>query len=131
VSSTVSIDQALLDEKLLGGSLGDPETWRTWLAVLRGAFGLPLNPGQSAIFRRLCDRDPPASRPRELWFIAGRRSGKSRMAGALGAYVASLSGLRARLAPGEVGRVMTLAPSVEQAKLVHGYARAFLEDSRF
>ena len=120
----------MLDERLLGHALGEPASWSAWLAVLRGAFGLPLSEAQAGVFHELAGgRAPPSARPRELWLIAGRRSGKSRMAGALAAYTACLGGQRA--SRGETGYVLTIAPSVDQAKLVHGYARAFIEESQW
>ena len=38
----VEIDRALADVRMLGAGLGDIGTWRTWLVVLKAAFGLPL-----------------------------------------------------------------------------------------
>ena len=41
--SAITIDRALLDPKLLGAALGGPaETWATWLAALKAAFGIAL-----------------------------------------------------------------------------------------
>ena len=128
-TSSVSIDQALLDRRLLGAVLGDSATWRVWLAILAGAYGLPLDADGLATFRELTGRDPPATRPRELWFIAGRRSAKSRIAAALGVFTACFAGAHVKLSPGEVGRVMIIAPTMDQAQIVHDYARAFVEDS--
>ena len=129
-ASAVPITAALTDQRLFGRVLGPPETWRAWLSVLAGAYGLPLTPDQLATFRELTGgRDPPSSRPSEIWISAGRRSGKSRITGAIAAYTAVLAGAHTKLSPGEVGRVMVLAPSVAQAATVHGYARAFIEES--
>jgi hypothetical protein len=65
---------------------------------------------------------------RELWAVAGRRSGKSRIAAAICAFLA-LWADRTRLSPGEVGYVLCLSASRAQASLVHQYAVAFIEAS--
>ena len=123
-----TIDTALSDRQLLGAALGDPTSWTTWLAVLRASFGLPLSDEQREVFATVAgDRPPPTSRVREFWCIAGRRSAKSRMAAALGVFLACF--MKYRLAAGETGTVLVLAASQDQAKVVFNYARAFLTES--
>ena len=39
--SPISIDRALLDERLLGAALGNSASWSTWLVVLKAAFAMP------------------------------------------------------------------------------------------
>lgn len=51
----------------------------------------------------------------ELWGIIGRRGGKTRAAGTLGAYVAGLCDHTDKLAPGERGVLPILAASISQA----------------
>lgn len=77
----ITVDHALTDQKLLGAALEDPTPWRTWLSVLRAAFGLPLTTDQQAIFNQVAgERTPPKKRVREFWCLIGRRGGKSTMA---------------------------------------------------
>jgi hypothetical protein len=72
----ISIDRALSDPRLLGASIGDLTSWRTWLVVLKAAFGLPPQGDELATFHKVAgDRSPPGRRCRELWVVAGRRSG--------------------------------------------------------
>jgi hypothetical protein len=79
MTETIEIDHALASGRLLGAGLGDIDTWRTWLVVLKAAFGRPLDKDELATFRTVAgNRAPPDHRVRELWAIAGRRSGKSR-----------------------------------------------------
>lgn len=126
----ITLDQALTDKKLLGAALGPIESWATWSAVLRAAFGQPLNKNDRKLFRSVAgDRKPPKDRVSELWAVAGRRSGKSRMAAAVATYIATFIDHRNRLAPGETGYVLSLSPSVAQAQLVFQYALAFLQSS--
>jgi hypothetical protein len=124
----ILIDQALADPMLLGAALGDTQTWQTWRAVLKAAFGLELNREQARAFASVAgSRQPPAGRVRELWCIVGRRGGKSKMAAAIAVYLAVF--VQHRLSAGERGLVLCLAASTEQARVVFGYAKAFLTES--
>jgi hypothetical protein len=123
-----TIDDALSDPTLLGAALGDPDTWQTWRCVLKAAFGLALNRQEARAFAAVAgSRAPPTQRVRELWAIVGRRGGKSRMAALIAVYLACF--VKYRLAAGERGLVLVLAASTEQAKVVFGYAKAFLTES--
>jgi hypothetical protein len=128
MAKLITIDAALSDKTLLGAALGDPASWSTWLAVLRAAFGLPLNAEQAATFAAVAGgRAPPSHRVRELWTVAGRRSGKSRIAAAVGVFLALF--VKHKLAPGERGVVLILAASTDQSRVVFSYCKAFLESS--
>jgi hypothetical protein len=123
-----TIDKVLTDHRLLGAALGAPATWSTWLVVLKAAFGLALNDAELKVFGSVAGgRRQPKERVRELWAIAGRRGGKSRMAAALAVYFAAF--VPHKLAHGERGMVLVLAMSLEQAKVVFNYALAFLRSS--
>jgi hypothetical protein len=126
---TLTIDDALADRNLLGVGLGDVRLWSTWRAVLKGAFGLLLNADERALFGVLAGgRAPPPARVQELWAIVGRRGGKSRIAAAIGCYLACLSS-RKGLTAGETGEVAIIAASRPQAKVVFNYIVGFLEAS--
>lgn len=128
MSDVFTIDRALSDPRLLGAALGDSASWLTWLTILRATFGLPLSEEQQTIFASVSgNRAPPTQRVRELWCISGRRGGKSRMAAALAVYFATF--VKPKLARGEHGLVLVLAASQEQARVVFGYAKAFVIDS--
>jgi hypothetical protein len=122
------IDKVLRDQALLGTALGDLSTWKTWVVALRAAFALPLDDGERAIFASIAGgRGVPERRVRELWCVCGRRSGKSRMAAALSVYFACF--VEHKLVPGEVGMVLTIANTVDQARVVLTYVKGFLESS--
>jgi hypothetical protein len=125
----VAIDEALRDRHLLGAALGDPASWATWLAALRASSGLPLiDEQQQKVFASIAgDRPPPAHRVRELWAVVGRGGGKSRVAAAVATHTALLQ--QTKLAPGEVGHVLVLSPTIAQAKIVFGYVLGFIEAS--
>src|SRR5262249_34226458 len=116
------------DKRMLGAGLEDLGSWATWLAVLKAAFGLPLDDGQRALFAAVAgDRAVPTARVRELWCVAGRRSGKSRMAAAVAIYLALFT--NHKLARGERGMCLVIAGSVDQACTVFGYVKGFLESA--
>jgi hypothetical protein len=124
----LTIVDAMRDANLLGAGLGDAVSWSTWLLVLRAAFALPMSPDERDIFRAVAgDRDLPTQRVKELWCIAGRRSGKTRIAAAISVFVAALE--QHRLASGEMGHVLLLAASRSQAGVAYGYVLGFLESS--
>jgi hypothetical protein len=126
--SPTTIAQALSDRRLLGAGLGDASTWRTWLVALKAAFALPLDVAELEIFHTIAgNRAPPSKRVREVWFVVGRGGGKSRVAAALGDYLALFQ--KHKLSAGERGHVLVLAGSVDQARTVFGYSRGFLEES--
>jgi hypothetical protein len=123
------IDEALLDSNLLGAALGDASTYATWLTVLRAAYGLPLSKDDRALFETISGgREPPPAAVAECWIIAGRRSGKSRVAAGLASYVATL--VEHHLAPGETGVILVLSATVGQARTVFRYCRGYLESAR-
>jgi hypothetical protein len=112
VSAAFTIDRALTDPRLLGAALGDPATWRTWLAVLKAAFALPLDEQQQTTFASVAGgRKPPTQRVRELWCVAARRSGKSKVSAAVAIYLALF--VRHQLSRGERGMVLVIAGSID------------------
>jgi hypothetical protein len=126
----VSIDYALRSPKLLGGALGPIASWEKWLVVLNAFFGGELNREQRRAFAAIAgDRSPPERKCRELWCVIGRRAGKSRMAAAIASYVTTCCDHSANLAPGEIGYVLVLALSRDQANAIFEYILAFIDRS--
>ena len=59
------IDRALTHRRLLGAGVGDIGTWRTWLVVLKAAFGQPLDEDELEVFHAVAgERAPPEHRVR-------------------------------------------------------------------
>jgi hypothetical protein len=128
VKRTYTIVKAITDPQLLGAALTPIESWKTWVVVLMAAFGLDLNDEEAEAFAAVAgSRRPPKKRVRELWAIIGRRGGKSRVAAALAVFLAAFT--QHRLAPGEVGMVLVLAASRDQAQTVFSYILGFLNAS--
>ena len=120
------IDTALSDAHLLGAALGNPASWQTWRTVLKAAFGLALNRDEARAFASVAG-DSQATIPTHprIMGVIGRRGGKSRMAALVAVYLALFC--KYKLAAGERGLVLVLAASQEQARIVFGYAKAFLK----
>jgi Terminase large subunit, T4likevirus-type, N-terminal len=124
----LGIDEALASPRLLGAALGPLDSWMVWSVALKAAFGLPLDELDRRIFRAIAgDRDLPKRRVQELWAVAGRRSGKSRVAAAIAIYLALF--VKHKLAPGEKGMVLVIAGTTDQAGVVFDYMRGFIEAS--
>ncbi len=123
-----SISRALADPHLLGAAMPDLSSWRAWVVILKAAFAEPLDDSEKELFREIAGgREPPAERVRELWVVAGRRGGKTRIAEAASVHAATMQ--KHSLAPGERGRALTLAVSKDQAGACREYGRAFLKAS--
>ena len=126
--SPLPLDYAMTDPNLLGAALGDPASWERWLAVLRGAFALPMSTQDAALFREVAGgRDPPVRRVDELWAVVGRRSGKTKIAAAVSVFIAAIE--RHQLSRGEIGHVLLLAASRDQARVAFEYVRGFFDSS--
>jgi hypothetical protein len=117
---------AIADPALLGPAFAGV-SWDRWRAILRAAYAEPLTDPELAAFREVANRDPPARQVRELWVIAGRRSGKDSIASAIAA-VAALGDHREHLRPGERATVMCLAVDREQARIVSRYTAAYFRE---
>jgi hypothetical protein len=123
----MNIVQAIHDDRLFKPFFGDLTTWSSWLAAVKVLYGLELTDAEAQVVRDCTGRDPaklPSDGFRTSLFLIGRRSGKSRVAAAVGAYEAALCGHEKKLAPGERGIVPIVAPSKPQARIVLDYVRA-------
>jgi hypothetical protein len=124
----IPITRVMHDRNLFGGALEPPDTWSAWRTILQAAFGEPID--DQELFTAVSGGRPPPARPvSEFWGVAGRRGGKSRMAGLIAAYTATCLDHAAKLAPGETGYVLCLAPSRDQASVVRDYAYGFIAGS--
>jgi hypothetical protein len=122
-----TLRQALSDPNLLGNVLGG-ESWSAWRAILLAAMGEKLKSDELETFRKLTNREqPPDKRVDELVCVVGRRGGKSSAIAALAVYIAALC--RHRLAPGETGLVICVAPDQKQARVCLDYCAGIMENT--
>jgi hypothetical protein len=126
----ITIANALADKQLLGAALGDLLTWRTWIAVVKAAYGEPLSVQEHEAFGLVSGgREPPTRKVKEVAAVVSRRAGKGRMAAALTAYESALVDHTSRLAPGEVGIVACILPTRAQSQIVKNYTLGYFEAS--
>ena len=113
-----------LMESVLDSVFGG-DSWATWKAVLRAAFGLRLSATELEIYRELTGRERPPTRPvRELWLLIGRRGGKGIVAALIVIYLSCVK--RYRLSPGETPTVGVIAADRRQARIVKKYISGLL-----
>ena len=125
----VTLRKALEDPELLGSALAGP-TWHAWRALLVAAMGEALTPDELGTFKTFTGRDaPPSQRVDELWCCVGRRGGKSRAMAVLAVYLAGLCDYTDKLAKGEKGVVLLIAPDKKQAKVLLDYAEGTLQST--
>jgi hypothetical protein len=127
----MTILEAMDDPALFASAFTGP-TWDRWKVFLAAVFGLPLTapglpPDALAIYRQHTGREAPPGPAREVWTIAGRRGGKTRIAALLAVYLACFRTYR--LAPGETGVVMVIAVDKTQAKVCFDFIRAFIAET--
>ena len=96
ISIVAAMNSTLLFQPFFAGS-----SWDSWRIVLKAAFALPMSDSEREFFRTIAERDPPTSRVRELWIVAGRRAGKDSIASMISAHAAALFNQHDRLRPGE------------------------------
>jgi hypothetical protein len=100
-------------------------SWRAWRAWTCGVFAQPMSETEAATFRELTARSTlPTAPSTEAWTIAGRKSGKSRMAAFVVTVLAAVR--KWKMAPGERPMVLLIAPSRKQAGIVLDYAEAMI-----
>ena len=104
-------------------------SWDRWRAVLRAVNGEPLSDAEGALFAEVAGgRAPPPRRVRELWAVIGRRGGKDSIAAAI-AVVLALADHSQHLRPGELGTVLCVATTKEQAGVIFRYIRGLIDAS--
>ncbi len=124
-----TLRKALNDPGLLGTSL-EGESWHAWRTLLLAIMGEALTDAELVTFQRLTGRDAaPLERVEEFVGVIGRRGGKSRAMGVLGAYIAALCDHSSKLAAGERGLVLLIAPDQKQSRVLLGYVEGALRSS--
>ena len=124
----MTLREALEDVAVFGATFAGA-TWAAWRTVAAVLDGLPLDAADLATLRACTGRtEAPTEPARELWCIAGRRSGKSLFAAACAVH-AAVSVDRSRLAPGERPLVLVCAVDQRQARNLLAYAEGLIAAS--
>lgn len=117
-----------LNDPMLLGSFIDPATWQTWLTIFKAAFALPPAKGDLELFTAVTGRSKwPSESCKELWIIAGRRSGKSVNASILAGYFAAF--IKYALRIGERATIPIISPTRVQSRIIAGYIFSIFEES--
>lgn len=125
----IDIRQAMTDAALFGPIFGG-DSFSAWRALLSGFYGLELDATELDTFKALTGRtETPQGAFLELWLAIGRRGGKSHAAAFLAVYLAAFQDYRAKLAPGEVATVMTIAADRKQARAVMRYVSGLINEN--
>ena len=111
----VPMRRALSDQDLFAPILAG-ESWAGWRTLLIAICGEELTEDERIGFTALTGREREPLEPvEEFWGIIGRRSGKTRAAAVLAAWIAALCDHSGALAPGERGSLPLVSASVWQA----------------
>jgi hypothetical protein len=128
----MNILSAIKDPQLFQPFFGtDLTSWRPWSIASRALYGLPIKSEQGrTLIRQCCGRAhtelPPGGFSTAL-FLTGRRSGKSRIAAAVGAFEALFGNHHLRLAKGETGLVPIINPTKYQSTIVWNYLNTIFD----
>jgi hypothetical protein len=126
VSDGVDIADVFTDPNLLGDDFSGA-SWASWLAILKAAFAIKMSRRERRVFAQLSgDREPPKERVKQLWVIAGRRSGKTSVAAGITIFLSAFTDYRPFLRRGERALVALLAVNRAQAATALGYVRGML-----
>ena len=129
MNPAVTFRRAISDPQLLGGVLGG-ESWHAWRSLLLAALGEALEPDELATFTALTGRlVAPIEIVQEFLAVIGRRGGKTRSMAALMIYLGGLCDWHDKLAVGERGVVLLIAPDTKQARIALDYAQGILEST--
>lgn len=103
------------------------DSWATWKVVLSGLFALPMTEEQREVWLEHTAREVSAEGFEEAYAIAGRRSGKSKVASLIAVCLAAFKNYSTVLSPGETGTLMVIASDRRQATVIFSYIRAFFQ----
>jgi hypothetical protein len=102
-------------------------TRELWAVIWKAADGLPLTATERARFRTHTARQEPPARCRELWILAGRRSGKSENMMLRATWRAISRPWRETLSAGELGVIPVIASDRDQARNSLRYLKGLIQ----
>ena len=87
---------------LIKRCLKDIRTWSAWIALLKALFGLKMTKKEVALYTEYTGREErPQGAFRELFVVAGRRSGKSFISALVAVFLGLFFDYKFYLGPGE------------------------------
>jgi hypothetical protein len=118
---------AAMKDPLLFRSWFAGDSWNTWIVVLKALFAVAMNEMEQVIYGQISGRKTVPSALRELWILAGRRSGKTTIAGFFAIVFIVFRDWEKVLKPGETGVAMAILPDRAQARVLFGYVEGFVD----
>src|SRR5713101_327465 len=123
-------DPDLFRSYLSGSEDGSLDSWKNWMAFLKVLYGLRLTKAEQTIANRCTGRTKfSPDGYQECLLLCGRRSGKSKIIGLVGAFEAILSGKEKGLSAGEIPMTAILSPTRFQSRIIHPYMRSVFDSS--
>src|SRR5205807_4791911 len=121
---------SMLDAMTAAGMSGP--SWDAWRTFWRVVDALPLEPGDRDRYREATGRsEPPTAPPREVYVVAGRRSGKSHNAALRSMWIAARRQWGELLAKGEVATLPVIAADRDQARNVLAFIKGLAQTPAF
>jgi hypothetical protein len=105
------------------------ESWSAWRVFIKSLFGLEMDAGELALYRKCTGRnDPPNAAFAIAYLICGRRAGKTFCLALICVFLACFRSYEEFLAPGERGTIMLIASDRRQARSCLRYMAALLKE---
>jgi hypothetical protein len=121
----MNILESISSPALFGSFFQDRESWSSWRVFLAALFNHHIE--DEVLYSASTGNRPlPTRQAREAYLIVGRRGGKSYIAALIAVFLACFRTYK--LARGERGVVMILATDRDQAKVIFGFVKAFIEE---
>jgi phage terminase large subunit-like protein len=127
----IPMRQAINDERLLGLALPG-SSWSGWHSLLIALTGAELTDTERVAFKNLTkrEREPADGKLCECFLaIGGRRSGKTKSMAVYSAWLATCVDWSSNLSLGERGRILLVAPGMDQARVLLTYIRDIFQAS--
>jgi len=128
----MNIIEAIEDPRFFRPLFRDISTWRGWIVFLKSVFGIPISDAVELGVYESCTglSSPKNIRAREVYCIAGRRSGKSWISSIIAVYLACFKDWRPFLSPGERGMIFVVACDKLQSSVIKQYISGILHSNR-
>ena len=119
----------VMEDPRIWGNIFAGASWNVWKTILKAAFNLPLAKPEKVQFKKLTNRKTVPDKVKELWIVAGRRSGKSKISALIGTFLAFFVDWSASLTPGERGHILVINPDRKQGRVLMNYVKALIDAS--
>lgn len=128
----MNIIEAVEDPRFFRPLFRDMSTWLGWIVFFKSVFGIPItDPVELSLFESCTGlTNPRSTRAREVYCIAGRRSGKSWISSIIAVYLACFKDWRPYLSLGERGMIFIVACDKVQSSIIKQYISGILHSNR-